>query len=280
MLNKNALSADSLFPQGGERGAGRRWTCAGLLTLLLHVMLLGWLCYQSSPPPPLPTAAPMVVLMVASQTQSVASPQKMPTGVLQTHSLSSSQPTPQKEEEVKETRPTLAQASHATQPKTSPAIKKSKPAKRKDPTPPTTSAEREVTPSKTPAAPDTSAPPSMNDKQVAAPQNMAAAQSSQMSSDWSGRLLAHLSRFKRYPAVALRQRRQGVVYISITLDRQGNVLMAKRLRSSGVASLDLEAEQLAKRAAPLPAPPDDIREGEPTFSVTLPIRFDLREARR
>ncbi|TCW06476.1 protein TonB [Raoultella sp. BIGb0138] len=280
MLNKNALSAAPLFPQGWERGAGRRWTFAGLLTLLLHVMLLGWLCYQSSPPPPLPAAAPMVVLMLSSQTRSVASPEKMPTGVLQTHSLPSSRPVAQKEEAKEESRPALTQAPQGTEPKTPPAVKKSKPAKRKDPTPPKTTTEREAMPSKTPPAPDTSAPPSMNDKQVAAPQNMAAAQANPMSSDWSGQLLAHLSRFKRYPAVALRQQRQGVVYISITLDRQGNVLMAKLLRSSGVDSLDHEAEQLAKRATPLPAPPDDIRAGQPSFSVTLPIRFDLREARR
>ncbi|MEF3088575.1 energy transducer TonB [Raoultella scottii] len=280
MLNKNTLSAAPLFPQEWERGAGRRWTFAGLLTLLLHVMLLGWLCYQSSPPPPLPAATPMVVLMMATQAQSVASPEKMPTGVQQTHALPSSQPVAQKEEVTEETRPALTQAPQGTEPKTSPEIKKSKPAKRKDPTPPKTTAEREVTPSKTSAAADTSAPPSMNDKQVAAPQNMAAPQANPMSSDWSGQLLAHLSRFKRYPAVALRQQRQGVVYISITLDRQGNVLAAKLLRSSGVDSLDREAEQLAKRAAPLPPPPDDIRAGQPSFSVTLPIRFDLREARR
>ena len=280
MLNKNALSAVPLFPQEWERGAGRRWTFAGLLTLLLHVMLLGWLCYQSSPPPPLPAAAPMVVLMLSSQTQSVASPEKMPTGVLQTHALPSSRPVAQKEEVKEETRPALTQAPQGTEPKTPPAVKKIKPAKRKDPTPPKTAAEREVTPSKTSAAADTSAPPSMNDRQVAAPQNMAAPQANPMSSDWSGQLLAHLSRFKRYPAVALRQQRQGVVYISITLDRQGNVLTAKLLRSSGVDSLDREAEQLAKRAAPLPPPPDDIRAGQPSFSVTIPIRFDLREMRR
>lgn len=280
MLNKNALSAAPLFPQGWERGAGRRWTFAGLLTLFLHVMLLGWLYYQSSPPPPLPAAAPMVVLMLSSQTQSVASPEKMPTGVLQTHSLPSSQPVAQKEEVKEETRPALTQAPQGTEPQTPPAVKKSKPAKRKVPTPPKTAAEREVTPSKTSAAADTSAPPSMNDRQIAAPQNMAAPQANPMSSDWSGKLLAHLSRFKRYPAVALRQQRQGVVYISITLDRQGNVLTAKLLRSSGVDSLDREAEQLAKRAAPLPPPPDDIRAGQPSFSVTLPIRFDLREMRR
>lgn len=91
--------------------------------------------------------------------------------------------------------------------------------------------------------------------------------------------MAHLSRFKRYPALAVRQQRQGIVQVAVTLDRQGNVLGVKLLRSSGVASLDREALQLPQRASPLPAPGNEIAAGQAEFSVTIPIRFDLREVR-
>ncbi len=87
-------------------------------------------------------------------------------------------------------------------------------------------------------ASSTSAPPSLDGKRVAAPQTSVASQPSQDASVWSGLLLAHLSRFKRYPALAVRQQRQGIVQVAVTLDRQGNVLGVKLLRSSGVASLD------------------------------------------
>ena len=129
-------------------------------------------------------------------------------------------------------------------------------------------------------ASSTSAPPSLDGKRVAAPQTSVASQPSQDASVWSGLLLAHLSRFKRYPALAVRQQRQGVVQVAVTLDRQGNVLGVKLLRSSGVASLDREALQLPQRASPLPAPGNEIAAGQREFSVTIPIRFDLREVRR
>jgi protein TonB len=119
-----------------------------------------------------------------------------------------------------------------------------------------------VTPSKTSAAADTSAPPSMNDRHVAAPQNMAAPQANPMSSDWSGKLLAHLSRFKRYPRRGAPPAATGGWCISAS-PWIARAMYWRRSYSAqaGVDSLDREAEQLAKRAAPLPPPPDDIRAG-------------------
>ncbi len=128
-------------------------------------------------------------------------------------------------------------------------------------------------------ASSTSAPPSLDGKRVAAPQTSVASQPSQDASVWSGLLLAHLSRFKRYPAWRYANS-AGVVQVAVTLDRQGNVLGVKLLRSSGVSSLDREALQLPQRASPLPAPGNEIAAGQAEFSVNIPIRFDLREVRR
>ena len=47
------------------------------------------------------------------------------------------------------------------------------------------------------------------------------ASASSASSDWRGRLLAHLESNKRYPAAALARRQQGVAHVRFVMDRQG-----------------------------------------------------------
>nr|WP_275938444.1 TonB family protein [Pectobacterium brasiliense] len=98
--------------------------------------------------------------------------------------------------------------------------------------------------------------------------------------DWNSQLLAHLSRYKRYPAQAVRQRLQGVAQIRVTLDRTGNVLAVSLASSSGVMPLDKESVTLPQRAQPLPAPPAEVIGDNAQLTITIPISFDLREARR
>ncbi|WP_409159817.1 energy transducer TonB [Pectobacterium sp. B2J-2] len=94
-------------------------------------------------------------------------------------------------------------------------------------------------------------------------------------------MLAHLSRYKRYPAQAARQRLQGVAQIRVTLDRAGKVL-AVSLASSSVTLLDKESVALPQRAQSLPAPPVEVigDNAQLTLTITIPISFDLREASR
>lgn len=92
--------------------------------------------------------------------------------------------------------------------------------------------------------------------------------------NYFGKLLAHLSKHKRYPRAALSMRHQGVVMLRFTLDRAGAVTGIRIERSSGFESLDNEVLQLMERAQPLPGMPEEIP-GE-RLEVVVPIQFFLR----
>ncbi|WP_216361166.1 energy transducer TonB family protein [Caulobacter mirabilis] len=125
---------------------------------------------------------------------------------------------------------------------------------------------RVETTSTAPPAPETTAPPSRP-----APPAAATASSART---WEGMVLAHLERRKRYPTEARAQRRQGVVYVRFSMDRQGRVLSASLERSSGSAALDREAVALLGRAQPLPKPPPEVV-GDP-LSLSVPVEFFMR----
>jgi len=272
MLNHNVLPADlSLPPTGGRL----RWATANVLALGLHGALLLGLGYHLAPPL-LPAAQPMVLMMVAEQAESTPNAEPMPTGVRQVQAVAQRQANREPEAAM----PPLIHAPRATERQSKAKGQRNDPIRPKTEPPRPRQEEQEKIASASSIASSTSAPPSLDGKRVAAPQTSVASQPSQDASVWSGLLLAHLSRFKRYPALAVRQQRQGIVQVAVTLDRQGNVLGVKLLRSSGVASLDREALQLPQRASPLPAPGNEIAAGQAEFSVNIPIRFDLREVRR
>ena len=92
---------------------------------------------------------------------------------------------------------------------------------------------------------------------------------------WQQSLVAHLGRFKRYPAQG--GTAEGVVSLAFTIDRKGNVVSSRIEKTSGSTVLDAEALAMVKRAAPLPAPPADVVDADLTFVV--PIRFTGAEKR-
>ena len=89
-------------------------------------------------------------------------------------------------------------------------------------------------------------------------------------------VLGALNKAKRYPRDAQRGRQQGVPYIRFVMDREGRVLSVRLERSSGFAALDNEAVNLPRRAAPLPKPPEDVRPGESTIELVVPVEFFIR----
>jgi protein TonB len=95
---------------------------------------------------------------------------------------------------------------------------------------------------------------------------------------WESQVLAALERRKRYPAAALRRKDEDTVYVHITIDRRGRVLDARIDRSAGIEMLDDEALQLARRASPLPSPPDSVL-GE-RIELIVPVEFFIRNRRR
>jgi len=88
------------------------------------------------------------------------------------------------------------------------------------------------------------------------------------------RLQAHLYRHLRYPHEARRMRAEGVVFVAFSMDRQGKVLSASVVESSGVEVLDEEAVALVWRSQPLPRIPEELP--ETVLNLTVPIEFVRR----
>jgi protein TonB len=64
---------------------------------------------------------------------------------------------------------------------------------------------------------------------------------------------------------------EGVVRLEFTLDRSGQIVSSHIVQSSGSPLLDEEAMAMIRRAAPLPAPPQQVP--GPAFSLAVPIKF-------
>ncbi|NAX48900.1 TonB family protein [Photobacterium halotolerans] len=97
-------------------------------------------------------------------------------------------------------------------------------------------------------------------------------QGAQQKLTWQRLLHAHLEQHKKYPRQAKRFGRQGVPVIAFTMDRNGQVLAVKLVKSSGSGSLDEEAQALVRRAEPLPRPPFGIAGERLTFTVPISFR--------
>lgn len=89
---------------------------------------------------------------------------------------------------------------------------------------------------------------------------------------WQQSLVAHLARFKSYPHAGAAA---GVVSLTFTIDRKGNLVSSRIEKTSGSDVLDAEALAMVKRATPFPAPPAGVADADLTFVV--PIRFTAGE---
>jgi periplasmic protein TonB len=147
-----------------------------------------------------------------------------------------------------------------------------KPKAHKEPPPKPHEAERKkpINPDK-PKQRQTTAPPSalaMRSTAAAAPAAGSGAAPSESPATWKSELMAHLNRYKRYPAGASST---GTASIAFTIARSGQVLSARLIGSSGNPALDAEAVSLPRRASPVPAPPPDF--GGAVLTLTVPIHF-------
>jgi protein TonB len=91
---------------------------------------------------------------------------------------------------------------------------------------------------------------------------------------WQQRLVAHLERYKRYPADAQSRHQEGTPTVRFVLDRRGNVLSARLEASSGVPALDAEAVNLLHRASPVPPPPPELPGDR--IELVIPVVFFIR----
>lgn len=91
---------------------------------------------------------------------------------------------------------------------------------------------------------------------------------------WQSLLYKRLQQAEAYPPGARRRREEGVVMLTVRVNRAGQVLSRQVVKGSGHADLDAEALAMIAGVQPLPALP-------PTMPVkvlvlTVPVRFSLR----
>ncbi|EAH5455377.1 energy transducer TonB [Campylobacter jejuni] len=90
-------------------------------------------------------------------------------------------------------------------------------------------------------------------------------------------LMAHLTKFKKYPQEAIMQKQEGVVRIRVSIDESGNVLSKELKKSCPYAALNDEALNLFKRASPLPKPPKEMLKNGDKISFVMPIDYNIKD---
>ena len=125
-------------------------------------------------------------------------------------------------------------------------------------------------------APETTAPqvPQLATADVAAApvQGQPTLETSNTIPTWRNEVVARLERNKRYPPGANNER--GTAQVAFSVDRNGRVVSALLLASSGSAALDREALDMVRRSQPFPAPPAALPGAE--IRLTVPVRFNMR----
>ncbi len=87
---------------------------------------------------------------------------------------------------------------------------------------------------------------------------------------WQAKTKGHLNRYKAYPEEAKSKGRMGIPKVRFIVDQQGYVISSELINSSGVRSLDREAQRVLKRAQPLPIPPEELLfKGEITVEMSI-----------
>lgn len=95
-----------------------------------------------------------------------------------------------------------------------------------------------------------------------------------LQSNYQGRVIAHLRRYKSYPREAKRRRLKGIVRVKFTISASGRVVSSRLVAGSGSSVLDAGARQTIRRANPFPPFPKGLGKRRMTFVV--PIRFAVR----
>lgn len=226
-------------------------------SVVLHLAAAcGLLSWSRPPPPPPPPAIVLVVDFAAPMAEAVVTPPPPPAAPVNPVA---------RPEPVEADPPAVLHDVEPPAAAPAPTPRRSKP---KAPPPPNPPPNPPRTAPPATAAPATAAPP-----RAAAPPRTEAVPSDALAT-WQGALLDRLDRYKRYPRAARLRRQHGVAQLRLVIDRQGQVLAASLAASSGIALLDDEVLALARRAAPLPPPPETVAGA--TIELVLPVAFHLR----
>ncbi len=166
---------------------------------------------------------------------------------------------------------------HVPEGKPQPEQQKRKPSEQERPPPPAIILPQPMQPAPQPSPMIDAAKAAERTTEASAPKAIVAPPAPRAASDavatWEARLLAHLEKFRRYPAAARSRRLQGVVHVRFQMNREGKVLAVEVIRSSGAVALDRAALDTIRRAAPLPAIPEGRSE---TMILSVPVEFFVR----
>ena len=124
-------------------------------------------------------------------------------------------------------------------------------------------------------APPTNAPTEKSTQP--APGQSAAQQAAKAS--WQGTLLAHLAKYKKYPASAQARNKEGLNRLRFVVDGEGNVVSFELVTPSGNADLDRATLEMIRRAQPLPKPPADMLTNG-AIEIVAPFVYSLEKRRR
>jgi periplasmic protein TonB len=226
-----------------DRAETARWTLCFAAVVAAHVVATLWLL-PSPEASEFDAGAPVVLLELPEAPASLST---QPSDLMPGPPEAESEPTPPKEEETK---PPEQEAEVAL-----PVPELPKPP----------SEERPPTAQPSVTMPSVPAPPTPGAE--VAPSNVVVRR-------WESALVAHIERFKRYPAEARAHDEHGVTRVAFTIDRDGRVLASHVVQSSGSPALDAETLAMLNRAQPMPRPPAQLATNELSFVV--PVRFNIR----
>jgi protein TonB len=267
-----------------------RWTMSAVIIVAVHAGLIaaGIAWYRDHPPAGSTTPAIMVDMSPASAAPQ-SSTQDVAPGPEMQQSEEMAQPPPEEpmqqavvEEQIPPTplmeKPEVEappeQKPEPTPPPPEPAKVVPEPPKTKPvplpPKPKPVRAEVKKKPSETPYAPRTSAAPRAERQAAVAAAATAGAAAAAALPSYRDRLNAHLQRYKEPSSTG----KQGVVTLTFTVSRSGQVLGSHISGSSGAPELDAATLALIRRAQPLPAFPPEMTQA--SLSFTVPIRYVTR----
>jgi protein TonB len=253
-----------------------RWACAAALIIGLHAGgALALYHFQQDDSPDIPGFIAIELAPVVTAPP-VASAEVAPPGPLMEEEAPAQEARKETKETVAEEMPRLEQAPLAAEP----AIVLPVPKPEKKDVPEEEKMEKVVAERNSrdaSAVPKTTAPPPVeaNPTETAvAPSPGLSTRAARAQASWHNSLVAHINRYKRYPADARAHSMEGAVTVEFTLDPSGQVLSSRIVDSSGSTVLDEEAMALLKRAAPLPAPPAHL--SPDGLYLTLPIEFTMK----
>ena len=249
-----------------------RWAAAAAIVLAAHAGLMASYVLLFSQQPQGAPEAPAIIIDLAPMPVAPASPADVAPGP----EMVEAQPPP--EPQVVEP-PPPEPIIEPTPPVETPVVALPEPPKERPPQvkeePKPKPPEPKPVERKKPAPRTTAAPRSERDtaERPSAPSPGSVSSVAAMAS-WRDLVVAQLQRAKRYPSGPESRREQGVVTLSFSLSRAGQVLSRSIARSSGHSELDQEVLAMVMRAQPFPAFPAGMTQAR--VNLAVPIRFSLR----